>query len=129
MPRIPQNLCKRVIGMLNACMTMNAVAMNIGCSNCAIRHHRQHFQATGRTEDRLRNGHPLVMTRGQGRYIRKTHQHDRFKTATDTAVNTHGTHNNSISAHTVRNGLHEDGLSARRPYVHMLVVFWRDVTA
>ena len=36
MPRIPQNLHKHAIGMLNAGMMMNAVAMNIGCSSCAI---------------------------------------------------------------------------------------------
>ena len=43
MPRIPQNLPERANGMLNAGMTMNAVALNIGCSTRAIRHHRQRF--------------------------------------------------------------------------------------
>ena len=52
MPRIPQYLRERVIGMLNAGMTTNAVAINIGCSTRAIRHFRQCFQATGCTEDR-----------------------------------------------------------------------------
>ena len=51
MPGIPQNLREGAIGMLNAGMTMNVVAMNIGCSARAIRHPRQRFQATGRTED------------------------------------------------------------------------------
>ena len=51
MPRIPQSLRERAIGM-----TMTAVAMNIGCSTRAIRHLRQCFQATGRTEDRPRRG-------------------------------------------------------------------------
>ena len=32
MPRIPQKLRERGIGMHNTGMTMNAVAMNIGCS-------------------------------------------------------------------------------------------------
>ena len=36
MPRILQNLCEYAIGMLNAGMTMNAVAMNAGCSTRAI---------------------------------------------------------------------------------------------
>ena len=36
MPGIPQNLHENAIGMLNAGMTMNAVAMNIGCSTRAI---------------------------------------------------------------------------------------------
>ena len=44
MPRIPQNLHERAIGMLNAGMTINAVAMNIACSIRAIRHLRQRFQ-------------------------------------------------------------------------------------
>ena len=38
MPRNLQNLRKHAIGMLNADMIMNAVAMNTGCSTCAIRH-------------------------------------------------------------------------------------------
>ena len=55
MPRIPKNLHERAMGMFNAGITMNAVAMNIGCSTCAIRHLRQRFQATGCKEDRPRS--------------------------------------------------------------------------
>jgi transposase len=51
--------------MFNAGMTMNAVAMNIGCSTRAIRHLRQRFQATGCTEDGSRSGRPYVTTRAQ----------------------------------------------------------------
>ena len=40
MLRIPQNLRDRASGMFNAGMTMNAVAMNIGCSTRDIRHLR-----------------------------------------------------------------------------------------
>ena len=35
MPRIPQNLAERAIGILNAGMTMNAVTMKIGSSTRA----------------------------------------------------------------------------------------------
>ena len=73
MPTIPKNLRERAIDMLNVGMTMNSVAMNIGCSTRAFRHLRQRFQATGRTEDRPRSGSPRVTTRGQGRYIRNMH--------------------------------------------------------
>ena len=59
MHRISQNLGEYAIGMLNAGMTMNAVAMNIGCCTRAIPHLRQRFQATGSTEDRPRSGRPL----------------------------------------------------------------------
>ena len=72
MPRIQHNLCKRATGMLNAGMTINAVAMNIGCSTSAIRHLMQHFRATGRTEDQSRSGRQRVMTRGKDSYIRYT---------------------------------------------------------
>ena len=51
MPRIMYNLRKYAIGMLNAGMIMNAVAVNIACSTRAIRHLRQCFQATGCTEN------------------------------------------------------------------------------
>ena len=43
MTRIPQNLREHAIGILNACLTMNAVAMNICCSTRAIRYLRQRF--------------------------------------------------------------------------------------
>ena len=39
-PSIPQNLRERAINMFNAGVTMNAVAMNIGCSTYAFRHIR-----------------------------------------------------------------------------------------
>ena len=53
MHRLPQNLRERTIGILNAGMTMNAVAMNIGCSNRAIRHLRQRFQQGVRRIDHV----------------------------------------------------------------------------
>ena len=37
-PRIQQNLRDHAIGMFNAGMMLNAVAMNIGRFTCAIRH-------------------------------------------------------------------------------------------
>ena len=40
MSKIPQNLSECYISMINAGMTMNAVATNIGCSTRAIRHVR-----------------------------------------------------------------------------------------
>jgi hypothetical protein len=48
-PRILQYIRGRAISMLNAGMTMDDVAMNTGCPTDAIRHLRQHFQATWRT--------------------------------------------------------------------------------
>ena len=50
-------------------MTMNAVAMEFGCSTRADRYLRQRFQSAGRTKDRSRSGRPRVRTLGQDRYI------------------------------------------------------------
>ena len=100
--------------MLNAGMTMNSVGMNTGCSTRAIRHPRQRFQATRRTEDRPRSELPSDTTRG---HILNSYLRNRFQTVTATASDTPGTHNNRISAQTVRNRWLEGGLSASRPYV------------
>ena len=93
--------------MLNAGMTMDGVAMNTECSTRAFRHLRQHFQATGRTEDRPRSHdawpRPLYSEHPTAQC---------FQTVTATAANTHGTHNNRLSAQSVRNRLREGGLSA-----------------
>ena len=115
MPRSPPNLRERAIGMHNAGMKMNAVAMKSGCSTRAIRYLRQRFQATGRTEDRPRSGRPRVTTHGQD-HIRNTHLRNRFQTVKATAAKTHGIHNR-IAAQTVRNRFREDVLSARSRFV------------
>ena len=92
MLRIPQNLCERAIGMLNTGMTMNAFAMNIGFSTCAIRHLRQSFRGKGHTKDQPRSGRQHGTMRGQDRFILNTHLRNRLQTATATAANTNGTH-------------------------------------
>ena len=71
------------------------------------------------TNDRPRSGRPRVTTRRQDRYIRLTHLRNRFRTAVETFQVTPGTHNNRISADTVRIRLQEFGLRPRRPYVGM----------
>ena len=60
MPRIPQNLRECANGMLNAGMAMNAVTTDNAYSTRTVRHLRQRFQATERTEDRPRSGRPRV---------------------------------------------------------------------
>ena len=53
----------------------------------------------------------------QDRAIRLAHLRNRHLTATETAVNTAGSHNRRIHPKTVRNRLREFGLRARRPKV------------
>ena len=104
--------------MLNAGMRRNAVAMNIGCSTRAIRHLRQCFQLIGRTEDRTRRVRPCVTGGGGGNTaIFGTPTCAIVQTVTATAANTHGRHNNRISAQAEREG----GLSDGR--IYMYVVF------
>ena len=68
--------------------------------------------------DRPRSGRPRVTSRRQDRTIRLAHLRNRHLTATETALNTVGTHNRQISPKTVgRSRLREIGLRARRPYV------------
>ena len=102
---------------VNAGKTMNAVAINIGCSTHAVWHLRQRFQATGHMENRPRSGRPHVRMLGKDCYIWNTHMRNGFQTARATTANTHGTHNNLISAQTVCNCLHQGGLSAHCLYV------------
>lgn len=117
MPRLPSDLRERAIGMLHAGMTSEEVAQTMGCSSRSIRRLRERFRLTGRTADRPRTGRPRVTTRAQDRYIVVSHLRDRFLTASQTAHNTPGRHNNRISSQTVRNRLRESGLRAYRPFV------------
>ena len=70
-----------------------------------------------RETDRPRSGRPRVTSRRQDRSIRLAHLRNRHLTATETALNTVGTHNRQISPKTVGSRLREIGLRARRPYI------------
>ena len=58
-----------------------------------------------------------MTSRCQDRKIRLAHLRNCHLTATETALNTVGTHNRQISPKTVGSRLREIGLQARRPYV------------
>ena len=75
------------------------------------------LRETGHLADRPRSGCPRVTSRRQDRTIRLAHLRNRHLTATETALNTVGTHNRQISPKTVGSRLREIGLRARRPYV------------
>ena len=81
---------------------------------------RQRYRETGRTADHPRSGRQRATTPAQDQYIRTAHLRDRYRMAT-TARFTPGTHNPSISAQTVRNGLREAGLRACRPVVRQIL--------
>ena len=75
------------------------------------------LKETGRVADRPRSGRPRVTSQRQDRTIRLAHLRNRHLTATETAVNTVGSHNRRIHPKTVRNRLREFGLRASRPNV------------
>ena len=60
-----------------------------------------------------------MTSRRQDRTIRLAHLWNRHLTATETALNTVGTHNRQISPKTVGSRLREIGLRARRPYMYV----------
>jgi hypothetical protein len=86
------------------------VARAIHCNVRTVRHLRQCYRETGWTADRPGSGRPHVRTPA-------SHLRGRYRMATTTSRVTSGTHNPSISAHTVRNRLREAGLRVCRPVV------------
>ena len=75
MPRVPQNMCKRAIGMLQAGMRTVEIARQLGTSARTIRRLRERFNTTGKTKDRPRSGRPRVTT---ARCQRSLHSDDTF---------------------------------------------------
>ena len=115
MPRLRQNERERAIGMLAAGMTQVQVANHFNVSRMTIARLKTRLRDTGTTNDRPRSGRPRETTLRQDRHIRIIHLRNRFVNASQTARQTHGRHNNRISAQTVRNRLRQVGLRARRP--------------
>ena len=64
-PRIPNNLRERAIGMFGAGMSTEHVARHVGCSSRAIRNLRVRFRTPGSTNDLPRRGRPRVTTLSQ----------------------------------------------------------------
>ena len=116
MAQMNQVMRERAIGMLNAGMSIRAIAAQLNVHHSTIIRLRQRFQQTGRTANRPHRRRPRATTPAQDRYIRLVHLRDRFRPATRTADETLGVNNRQISAQTVRNRLREAALHARRPH-------------
>ena len=93
------------------------VARHFGVHVSTIERLVRHLRETGRVTDRPRSGRPRVTSQRQDRAIRLAHLRNHHLTATETAVNTVGSHNRRIHTKTVRNRLGEFGLRASRPNV------------
>ena len=107
----------RAIALLMQGQRQQQVANHFGVNVSAIERLVRRLRETGHLADRPRSGRPRVTSRRQDRTIRLAHLRNRHLTATETALNTVGTHNRQISPKTVGSRLREIGLRARRPYV------------
>lgn len=121
MPRLPHNCRDEAIGVLEAGVSVRAVARHFNSTKATIYCLQQRNNATGITKDRPRSGRLRVITPNQDRRIRMLHLRDRFYRATTTATETPGRTNNRISPNMVIRRLREHGLRPRRPYVGMVM--------
>ena len=107
----------RAIALLMQGQRQQQVANHFGVNVSTIERLVRRLRETGHLADRPRSGRPRVTSRRQDGTIRLAHLRNRHLTATETALNTVGTHNRQISPKTVGSRLREIGLRARRPYV------------
>ena len=107
----------RAIALLMQGQRQQQVANHFGVNVSTIERLVRRLRETGHLADRPRSGRPRVTSRRQDRTIRLAHLRNRHLTATETALNTVGTHNRQISPKTVGSRLREIGLLARRPYI------------
>ena len=106
----------RAIALLMQGQRQQQVANHFGVNVSTFERLVRRLRETGHLADRPRSGRPRVTSRRQDRTIRLAHLRNHL-TATETALNTVGTHNRQISPKTVGSRLRETGLRARRPYV------------
>ena len=107
----------QAIALLMQGQRQQQVARHFGMHVSTIERLVRHLRETGRVADRPRSGRPRMMSQCQDRAICLAHLCNRHLTATETAVNTVGSHNRRIHSKTVRNRLREFGLRPRRPNV------------
>ena len=107
----------RAVALLMQGQKQQQVANHFGVNVSTTERLVRRLKETGRLADRPRSGRPRVTSRRRDRTIRLAHLRNRHFTATETALNTVGTHNRQISPKTVGSRLREIGLRARRPYI------------
>ena len=107
----------RAIELLMQGQRQEQVVNHFGVNVSTIERLVRRLRETGHLADWPRSGRPRVTSWRQDRTIRLAHLRNRHLTATETALNTVGTHNRQISPKTVGSRLRETGLRARRPYV------------
>ena len=116
MPRLSRDQRNQALGLAQGGVSYSEIARRMQCSRTAIRRLIQREEETGTVNDRPRPGRQRVTTPAQDRHIRLQHLRNRFQTATQTARETIGVHNQPISSSTVERRLRDADMRARRPY-------------
>ena len=115
MPRLNPQQREQAIGRLHAGQPARVIANDFNCNVRTIERLRVRYNATNSMNDRPRCGRPQVTTTRQNRLMVRQHLRNRFTRATETARQTVGTHQRSISADTVRHRLVASNLRCYRP--------------
>jgi transposase len=115
MSRLDENQRLRAIGMLQAGLAQNVVAIHFGCHRNTILSLWRGFRQSGNTRDCRRSGRPRVTSRRQVNHIRLVHLRNRFQTSSLTVRSIPGLR--PISSRTVRNRLREHNIRPRRPAI------------
>ncbi|VDI58286.1 Hypothetical predicted protein [Mytilus galloprovincialis] len=102
MHRLRQIERERAIGMLAAGMTEVKVTNHLNVSRMTFARLKTRLRDTDTTNDRPCSGRPRETTLRQDKHIRIIHLRNRFINASQTARQTHGRHNNRISAQWTR---------------------------
>ena len=117
MPKLSATDRGRLVGMLEAGMSIAQVARFFQCSHRTVRLWQRRFANTGSLNDLPRSGRPRVTTREDDRYIVLSHLRNRFLPASRTAATTRGLHGRMVNRMTIVRRLKERELRARRPFV------------
>lgn len=120
MPRLTENERLRAMGMCEAGMSQNLVAMHFGVHRNTIQALWRRYREVGTVADRRRSGRPRVTSRQQDNHIRLVHLRNRFQSASLTARTIPGLR--PITPRTVRNRLREQGIRPRRPAVRPVLL-------
>ena len=114
MPRLSNNKRLITLGMIKSNISFTQVVCRFGYAKTVIR--TLVNAKTRSTNDRPRPGMERVTTPEQERYIRLLHLGDRLRSASRTARETPGRHNQRISVDTVQRRLPQRDLRCQRLY-------------
>ena len=103
--------------MLEAGMSVTAVARQIGVHHSTVSRLWSRWVATGSHRDRRRSGRPRITTAAQDRDIVLTSHRNQFMTAKKIASQLQAATRTRASDQTIRRRLHTRTLRARKPYV------------